>query len=122
MATQATTQSLTQATPTSAQPEPKLSGMSFVELDQAINHELVRCNERLIPYLREMRGRFEQTQGTRNDLHPDTPATGWQAWVKSKQDMLGSLSTVKRLLAAARDPTLELTPVQDAVVKALTHP
>lgn len=96
-----------------------LADMSFAELDAAIDHELLRNRDRLIPYLREMRSRFDKFQGTRNDLHPDTPQIGWQAWVESKKAVVGSLATVKRLLAAPKDPPAALTPLQDAVVKAL---
>jgi hypothetical protein len=103
---------------TSTHSDSKLQEMSFVDLDRAIDHELVRCNEKLIPYLQEMHERLD-AQGSRNDLHPDTPAIGWQAWVKSKQHLLGSLSKVNRLLAAPRDPAPELSAVEDAVVKAL---
>jgi hypothetical protein len=101
---------------TSGQAEPKL--LSFIELDAAIDHELVRCNEKLLPYLHEMHERLD-AQGSRNDLHPDTPAIGWQAWVKAKQHMLGSLSKVNRLLAAPRETAPELSAVEDAVVQAL---
>jgi hypothetical protein len=109
MATQVATQSLTQAAhslaiPTSGQSDSKLQEMSFIELDAAIDHELIRNSEKLIPYLREMRGRFDGFQGTRNDLHPDTPEIGWQKWVKEKKDKLGSLSKVNRLLRVEKKP------------------
>jgi hypothetical protein len=115
-----TTAAPAQVTFTSAQLEPKL--LSFIELDAAIDDRLAATKlnlDELVPYVREMRSRFEDVQGSRNDLHPDTPKIGWQAWVKSKKSVLGSLATVKRLLAAPKDPPTQLTPVQDAVVKAL---
>jgi hypothetical protein len=115
-----TTAAPAQVTFTSAQVEPKL--LSFIELDAAIDDRLraMKLNhDELVPYLQEMRSRFDGFQGTRNDLHPDTPKIGWQAWVESKKSALGSLATVKRLLAAPKDPPTQLTPLQNAVVQAL---
>jgi hypothetical protein len=112
--------------------EPRLSSLSFAELDDLIDCELKRNKDVLVPYLREMRSRFEGVQGERNDLHPDTPTMGWQAWVRSKKEKNGvSLSTANRLLAADREPKPKkkkvepeatsppLTPVQNDVVQAL---
>ena len=72
--------------------------MSFVELDGTINAGLLHAKKHLIPYLVEMRERLH-AQGRRADL-PDTPKKlTWQSWVESKKELLGSLSTVNRLLA-----------------------
>jgi len=80
------------------------TNMSFVELDAVISDglSLVHRNQiELLPLLVEMRDRLH-SQGKRTDL-PDTPkGLSWQKWVKSKKEVLGSLSTVKRLLAAPK--------------------
>jgi hypothetical protein len=113
--------------------EPRLSSLSFAELDGLIDCELKRNKKDvLLPYLREMHSRFEGVQGERNDLHPDTPTMGWQAWVRSKKEVIRlSLSSVNRRLAADREPKPKkkkvepdatsppLTPVQNDVVQAL---
>jgi hypothetical protein len=100
---------------TSAQLEPKFAdiaaAMSFTELDAMIASgidaykgdyaAMVNNKERLRVFVTEMRERLS-AQGKRTDL-PDTPkGLTWQKWVESKKKAIGSLSTIKRLLA---DPT-----------------
>jgi len=78
------------------------SEMSFTELDSTIDAGLLQARDRLLPYLLEMRERLH-AQGSRTDL-PDNPkGLGWQAWVESKKALLGSLSSVNRMLAEATD-------------------
>jgi hypothetical protein len=130
--TDAAIAAINSTTPDLGAVEPRLSSLTFAELDGLIDHELRRNKDVLLPYLREMHSRFEGVQGERNDLHPDTPTMGWQAWVRSKKEKIGvSLSTANRLLAADREPkpkkktvepeaaSMSLTPVQQDVVQAL---
>jgi hypothetical protein len=87
--------------PTSAQVE--LKSMTFLELDQAIDGELCRFRDRLIPYLVRMRELLSD-QGKRTDLPSDIPKKlTWQAWIEVKKGILGSISTVNRMLREAYD-------------------
>jgi hypothetical protein len=101
---------------TSAQLEPKFAAialaMSFTELDSMIaseidaykdDHEAMMKNkERLRVFVAEMCERLS-AQGKRTDL-PDTPkGLTWQKWVESKKKAIGSLSTIKRLLADPKE-------------------
>ena len=109
----------TVATRTSGQSEPKLEmsgeilpptsgqvdlkSMNFRELDQAIDGELCGVRDRLIPYLVRMREMLSD-QGKRTDLPSDIPKKlTWQAWIESKKSVLGSISTVNRMLREAYD-------------------
>lgn len=87
--------------------DPKLASMSFAELDSTITEGLTSAKSKLVnlePYLLEMRERLS-AQGRRTDL-PDTPkGLTWQKWVEQKKNLLGSLSTVKRLLRGDRRKT-----------------
>ncbi len=100
---------------TSAHPEPKFAdiaaAMSFSELDTMITSgiddykadyvAMVKSKERLLVFVTEMRERLS-AQGKRTDL-PDTPkGLTWQKWVESKKKAIGSLSTIKRLLADSK--------------------
>ena len=88
---------------TSRQSDWKLiESMSFVDLDSAIHDglNLIRRNLRdLVPFLQEMRERLH-SQGRRTDLADTPKGLTWEKWVESKKLELGSLSTVRRLLAA----------------------
>jgi len=87
--------------PTSGQIE--LKSMNFRELDHAIDGELCRFRDRLIPYLVRMRELLSD-QGQRTDLPNDTPKKlTWHAWIESKKGILGSISTVNRMLREAYD-------------------
>src|SRR5579862_9750401 len=90
---------------TSAHDEPKLPRvMTYKELDAHITKRLTKVGttlQELKPYLLEMRELLFR-QGSRNDIckKRGVPAKlTWQAWLKSKEEKLGSVSTVKRLLA-----------------------
>jgi hypothetical protein len=75
--------------------------MSFATLDSEITNRLEKVNSRLTglkPYLKEMRTLLSR-QGKRTDLRGVPKGMTWQKWVSSKQHVLGSLSTVKRLLS-----------------------
>jgi hypothetical protein len=87
--------------PTSGQVD--LKSMNFGELDQAIDRELCGVRDRLIPYLVRMRELLSD-QGQRTDLPSDIPKKlTWQAWIESKKSVLGSISTVNRMLREAYD-------------------
>ncbi len=101
---------------TSAHVEPKFAGiaaaMSFTELDTMITSgidaykedygAMLKNKERLRVFVAEMRERLSR-QGKRTDL-PDTPkGLTWQKWVESKKKAIGSLSTIKRLLAEPKE-------------------
>src|ERR1035438_1875050 len=101
---------------TSAHLEPKFAdiaaAMSFTELDAMIasgidayksdNVAMLKNKERLRVFVTEMRERLS-AQGKRTDL-PDTPkGLTWQKWVESKKKAIGSLSTIKRLLADPKE-------------------
>jgi len=87
--------------PTSGQIE--LKSMTFRELDQAIDGELCRVRDLLIPHLVRMR-ELLSNQGKRTDLPSDIPKKlTWQAWIESKKGILGSISTVNRMLREAYD-------------------
>lgn len=95
--------------------DPKLASMSFAELDSRINNGLVSAKAKLAnlePYLLEMRERLS-AQGRRTDLADTPKGLTWQRWVEQKKDLLGSLSTVKRLLrddkGQKREPKEPLT-------------
>jgi hypothetical protein len=80
--------------------DPKLASMSYAELDSAIADRAGECKAKLtelVPYLREMRELLSH-QGKRSDLRGTPKGLTWQKWVEQKKDLLGSLSTVKRLL------------------------
>jgi hypothetical protein len=103
--------------------DPKLASMSFVELDSTITEGLTSAKSKLVnlePYLLEMRERLS-AQGRRTDL-PDTPkGLTWQKWVEQKKNLLGSLSTVKRLLRGDRkkkrtEKTPELTHLESKLL------
>jgi len=90
---------------TSAQNEPKLPQvMTYKELDTHIAKRLTSVGttlQELKPYLLEMRELLFR-QGSRTDIYKKrgVPAKlTWQAWLKSKEEQFGSVSTVKRLLA-----------------------
>ena len=99
--------------------EPKLVSMSFAELDSTITEGLVSAKTKLAnvePYLLEMRERLS-AQGRRTDLADTPKGLTWQKWVEQKKDLLGSLSTVKRLLRGdhkkqGMDKTPELTDLE----------
>jgi hypothetical protein len=96
--------------------DPKLASMSFVELDSTITEGLTSAKSKLVnlePYLLEMRERLS-AQGRRTDLLDTPKGLTWQKWVEQKKNLLGSLSTVKRLLRGDRkkkrtEKTPELT-------------
>lgn len=80
--------------------EPKLASMSFAELDSAITERAASLKTKLadlVPYLREMRELLSY-QGKRTDLRGVPKGLTWQKWVEQKKELVGSLSTVKRLL------------------------
>jgi hypothetical protein len=78
--------------------------MSFVELDATITDGLSlahRNHTELLPFLTEMRERLH-AQGKRTDL-PDTPkGLTWQKWVETNKRLIGSISTVNRLLVVGK--------------------
>lgn len=88
---------------TSSQLTRSLDAMDYPELDQYVTSGLTSARDSLLalePYLRAMREMLHD-QGRRNDLRLERgvpEGLTWQAWVNSKKSMLGSLSTVNRLL------------------------
>ena len=92
----------------------KLSTLSYNQLDAAITGKAATIKHNiddLLPYLREMRTVLSK-QGRRTDLRRGAPPLmTWQRWVQSKKDLLGSLSTVNRLLRGKRSVRRETIPV-----------
>jgi hypothetical protein len=85
--------------------EPRLASMSFAELESVITKQAASVKsslDDLVPYLQEIRSLLS-FQGKRTDLRRGAPqGLTWQKWVDQKKELLGSLSTVKRLLRGDR--------------------
>ena len=100
--------------------------LNYQQLDAYIDDGFSSIDDlatQLLPYLQRMHDLLAGMQGQRSDLQKKAGVPvgmTWQRWVEKKKDTIGSISTVNRLLKAAKEEAA-LPPLSDGaavVVKA----